>query len=189
MTVERPPAAPPSSGEKGSRAVLIGFLVCLYVGALAAVGATGPRTAAQAAVSLTVGGVLFAVGAVGLWRVARRFRNVRILRTRGIGVVAEVDGYLRIWSKGGHSRVFPYLTYTTADGRRFERVTSVVSAGWDIRVATTTEILHDSADPRRAGVPPTAGFTVRSLVLGLSCLPPPALGLFAVLMNTSLLAN
>ncbi|MEU5216331.1 DUF3592 domain-containing protein [Streptomyces sp. NPDC020807] len=186
VTVERPPLATLPTGDKSSRAVLIGFLVCLYVGALWAVGATGPRPAGQAVASLTVGGALLALGAVGLWRVARRFRNSRILRTRGIGVVGQVDGYLRIWTSGGHTWVFPHLSYTTADGRRFEGVTSAVSAGWDVRTAKTTEVLYDSADPRRAGVPPTAGFLARSTVLGLVSLFPLLLGLLAILMNTSL---
>ncbi|MFF8376304.1 hypothetical protein ACF07V_09275 [Streptomyces sp. NPDC015661] len=189
VTVVRPAAATPGTGEAGSRAVLTGFLLCLYAGALWGIGAAGPRSAPVAAVSLTVGGALGALGAVGLWRVARRFRSMWILRTRGIGVVADVKGFVKIWDKGGHSWVFPRLSYTTVEGQSFTAVPSATSAGWKVSTETKAEVLYDPAAPRRVGVPPTAGFVVRSTVLGLSSLFPAIVGVYAVLENTSVLAS
>ncbi|MFD3333302.1 hypothetical protein ACFWV1_11750 [Streptomyces sp. NPDC058700] len=174
-------------GESARRAVRTGSLLGAYALALAVVGAVGPRSAVTAVVSLVVGGVLGLFGGVILWRVGRRFHALLVLRRRGIGVVARIDGHVQIWSKGLSLWEFPYFSYTTVDGGKHTRVPSRVSLWAWGEVRRTAEVLYDPEHPRRAAPPPTGGFLVRSAALGLAGLVPTSLFVLALLANTRLL--
>ncbi|GAA2787927.1 hypothetical protein [Streptomyces showdoensis] len=191
VTVRRAPdpagAGGAGTGESGLRAVLVFFLLLVYAAVLWAVGATGPLRPGPAAASLVVGGGLGILGGVTLWRVGRRFRTVAVLRARGVGVVGRVTGRVRIWAKGSSVWVFPLVSYTTVEGEEFERVPSAVSAGLGAVPLDEAEVLYDPERPHRMGLPPTFGFAVRSLVLGLAGLGSTALFGWAVLANTAVL--
>ncbi|MEU7281077.1 hypothetical protein AB0A69_20165 [Streptomyces sp. NPDC045431] len=85
----------------------------LYVLLLFLLGVVSPQDRLGAALTLTVGGLLGPIGAIPLWRVGRRVRSLWLLRRRGIGVVGEVTGTVRIWSKGPHLWVFSKMTFRT----------------------------------------------------------------------------
>ncbi|WP_030547723.1 DUF3592 domain-containing protein [Streptomyces exfoliatus] len=189
VTVVRPEPAGAGGGLGGTarRAVRVGAALAGYATLLAVIGVTGPRSTVTAAVSLSFGGLLGILGGVPLWRVGRRFHAMAVLRRRGIGVVARIDGRVKIWSKGASLWEFPCLSYTTVDGEKYARVPSRVSMWAWGEVRPTVEILYDPEFPRRAGVPPTVGFALRSVVLGLLGLVPMFLFVLAVLANTPLL--
>ncbi|WP_225805348.1 DUF3592 domain-containing protein [Streptomyces sp. NK15101] len=187
VTVVRPASAAGGGlGESGQRRVLLGLLLLVYALGLWALGATGPLSAGVAAASLVVGGALGILGGVTLWRVGRRFHAMAVLRSRGIGVIARISGHVKIWDKGASLWLFPYLTYTTVDRDSYERVPSRVSAWAWGESRTSVEILYDPEHPRRAGLPPTFGFVVRSIVLGLVGLAPTSFFVLVLLANTTL---
>ncbi len=69
-----------------------------------------------------------------------------LLRRRGLGVVGEAVDYLNPYAKGAPMWPFPMLTFTTVDGRRMDRVTSVASASmWslDRDFGSPIDVLYD----------------------------------------------
>lgn len=140
----------------------------LYVPALFVLGWLSPQDREGAVISLTVAGVCGAVGGFVLLRVARRVRSLWLLRGRGIGVVGQVTGFVRIWDKGAHLWQFSKVTYTTMDGQRMTDVVSVVTA-WGFSKTTfpgaAVELNYDPERPTRASRPLTVGFAFRTLLL------------------------
>ncbi|MCE0445334.1 hypothetical protein LT493_10700 [Streptomyces tricolor] len=157
----------PPRRELGPRAravVRIARVVPVYGLVLFLLGLVSPWTPSTAAATLVAGGVLGLAGGVPLWRAARQVRSLWLLRRRGVGVVGEVTGYVRIWDKGGHLWVFSRMSFTTVDGQRMRDVPSVVTV-WgfaDRAYAGPVDLVYDPEHPARASRPLTVGFAFRT---------------------------
>ncbi|GAA2832588.1 hypothetical protein GCM10010441_66500 [Kitasatospora paracochleata] len=169
VRVEREQALPPAEANPlVQRAVVIGFLLLAYGTLLYLLAKVSPLDPATAQNDMVSGGPLALGGGIVLWRVGRRLRSMWLLRRRGIGVVGEVTGYVKIWTKGGHLWEFSKMSFTTIDGRRMKDVHSVVTV-WGLSDAAVTgrpvELSYDPERPTRASRALTPGFVVRTLVL------------------------
>ncbi|MCG0067718.1 hypothetical protein L0F81_31370 [Streptomyces tricolor] len=178
----------PPRRELGPRAravVRIARVVPVYGLVLFLLGLVSPLDAGTAAATLVAGGVLGLAGGVPLWRAARRVRSLWLLRRRGVGVVGEVTGYVRIWDKGGHLWVFSRMSFTTLDGQRMRDVPSVVTV-WgfaDRAYAGPVDLVYDPEHPARASRPLTVGFAFRTLLLAAVAALPAAGSVACVLPN------
>lgn len=167
---------PPSYalGPRGRRAVRVGLLLVGYTLLLFLLGWSSPLEDGLAAVSLSAAGVLGLIGGIAVWRMARRMRSLWLLRRRGVGVVGEANGYVRIWDKGAHLWVFSKLNFTTVDGQLMRGVPSVASV-WDFSGRAITgpvELMYDPERPTRASRPLTVTFALRTLLLTAAGLVP-----------------
>jgi hypothetical protein len=172
-------------GPRAQALVRMSYAVPPLVVFLLLIGLFSPLEAELAVQTLIVAGFLGLVGGIPLWRVVRRVRSLTLLRRRGIGVVGQVTGYVHIWDKGGHLWVFSRMTFTTVDGRRMEDIPSVVTV-WgfsDGAYRGPVELSYDPEQPTRASRPPTAGFALRTLLLGVAAAVPVTGFVLLVLAN------
>ncbi|MFD4833401.1 hypothetical protein ACFWPV_26630 [Streptomyces uncialis] len=141
-------------------------LILLHHTALTVFGLIAVRDPGLVLFTVVTTGTLGLAGGLVLWRVGRRFRALWLLRRRGIGVVGEAVGHVRIWSKGGHWWEFSRMDFVTVDGRRMKGVPSVVTV-WSFSDASRgrVELSYDPENPERASRPLTAGFCLRTLIL------------------------
>ncbi len=178
---------PLTLGAGGLRAVKISTPLLLYALLLFVLGLASPRE--EAGITLTtlgVGGVLGLVGGILLWRVGRRVRSLWLLRKRGVGVVGEVTGYVRIWTRGGHLWKFSRMDFTTVDGHRMRDVPSVVTT-WGLSDnawgGAQVELNYDPANPLRASRHLTIGFVFRTLLLAAVATVPTTVSALCILVN------
>jgi len=141
----------------------------LVLGLLASTSPLGPSVA-----SFTLGRILGPLSCFLVWRMARRLRSLRILRERGVGVVATVTGERHIATRGAMF-VFPELAFGTVEGRRMRDVVSVVSC-FLLRVdrGASVDVVYDPENPALASRPATAPFLLRtalSLAIGTLGVP------------------
>ncbi|WP_399921394.1 hypothetical protein [Streptomyces kanamyceticus] len=172
-------------GSGGRRAVRVGLLLAGYTLLLSLLGWASPLEDGVAAFSLTVAGALGLIGGITLWRMARRARSLWLLRRRGVGVVGQADGYVRIWSKGAHLWIFSKLNFTTVDGRPMRDVPSTVSI-WDFSNKAITgrvDLVYDPERPTRASRHLTAAFVLRTLLLTAVGLVPLAGSVLCLVPN------
>ncbi|KAF3463567.1 hypothetical protein [Streptomyces sp. Tu 3180] len=165
VRTQPPPSYAP--GPRGRRAVRAGSLLAGYTLLLSLLGWMSPLEDGLAAFSLSVAGVLGLIGGAALWRTARRVRSLWLLRRRGVGVVGEADGHVRIRSEGAHLWIFSKLTFTTVDGRMMRGVPPVVSVR-DFSGAVITgraDLVYDPEHPARASRPLTFAFVLRTVLL------------------------
>lgn len=141
-------------------------LILLHHTALFVCGLIAVRDPWLVLFTVVTTGTLGLAGGLVLWRVGRRLRSLWLLRRRGIGVVGEAVGHVRIWSKGGHLWEFSRMDFVTVDGRRMRGVPSVVTV-WSFSDASRgrVELSYDPERPERASRPLTAGFLLRTLIL------------------------
>ncbi|MGX2993809.1 hypothetical protein JNUCC64_05845 [Streptomyces sp. JNUCC 64] len=184
--VERREADPRGGpSPRTRRRLVIGSLVVAYYTALVVTGVLtlGAMYAGVALFLALLPGSAALAGAVGLWRTGRRLRSLLLLRRRGIGVVGRAFGRARL-TRGPVVWEFSLLTFTTLDGRRMTGVPSVVSARVPVPAPDTVVLSYDPERPTRASRPPTPGFLVRTLLIGVVSLSPVG---FLVLLYTAML--
>ncbi|MFF2504157.1 DUF3592 domain-containing protein [Streptomyces sp. NPDC058067] len=154
----------------GRRVAMVSCGIAVYALLLAALGAVGPLERGDAVASLILGGVAGLVGAGVLWRVGRRVRSLWLLRRRGIGVVGQVTGFVKIWAKGGHLWEFSRMRFRTVDKQYMQDVPSVVTI-WAFKQGASSgravDLIYDPKKPSRASRPLTVGFAFRTLVFAV----------------------